>query len=56
MLAEELYGRDMGDAIERETDAKVVYLDTLVRGDYEKDSYINGMEENIRILKEVLAQ
>ena len=38
VLAEELYGKDMGDTVERETDAKVGYLDTLTRGGYEKDS------------------
>lgn len=56
VLAEELYGKDMGDMIEEETDAKVYYLDTLNRGTYERDSYLKGMEENIRILKEAFAE
>lgn len=56
VLAEELYGKDMGDMIERETDAKVYYLDTLVRGEYEADSYLNAMRSNIRILKEAFTQ
>lgn len=38
ILAEELYGKDMGDTVESETDAKICYLDTLVRGDYDADS------------------
>lgn len=54
VLAEELYGKSMGDTVEKETDAKVYYLDSLTRGDYEADSYLNGMEENIHILKEAL--
>ena len=56
VLAEELYGKDMGDTVEAESDAKVYYLNTLVRGDYEADSYITGMEENIQILKEAFTQ
>lgn len=56
VLAEELYGKDMGDAIEQETDARVYYLNTLNRGDYDPDSYLTSMEDNIRILKEALAE
>ena len=53
VLAEEQYGREMGDLVERETDAGVYYLDTLVRGDYSKDSYLDRMEANIAILREI---
>lgn len=52
VLAEELYGKDMGDTVEKETDAKVIYLDTLVRGDGAMDSYLYSMEQNIAKLKE----
>lgn len=52
VLADARCGSDLGNALLRETDAQVVYLDTLVTGDYEKESYINGMGENIRLLKE----
>lgn len=52
IFAEELYGSSMGDTVKKEASAEVYYLDTLVRGDYDKDSYINGMQENINILKE----
>lgn len=55
ILAEELYGKDMGDTVESETDAKVCYLDTLVRGDYDADSYLNAMQQNITLLKEAFA-
>ena len=52
ILAEDLYGRDMGDIIERETGCETCYLDTLTRGDGAKDSWLVGMRNNIEILKE----
>lgn len=55
ILAEELYGKDMGDTVESETDAKVCYLDTLVRGDYDADSYLDAMQQNITMLKEAFS-
>lgn len=55
ILAEKLYGKDMGDTVESETDAKVCYLDTLVRGDYDEDSYLNAMQQNITLLKEAFS-
>lgn len=54
VLAEELYGKDMGDTIEKETACKVYYLDTLVRGAESKDSWLLGMEQNLRLLKHAL--
>ena len=56
VLAEELYGKDMGDTVERETDAKVCYLDTLTRGEYEKDSYLDAMRQNMELLKEAFTE
>ena len=55
ILAEEPYGKDMGDTVESETDAKICYLDTLVRGDYDADSYLNAMQQNITLLKEAFS-
>ena len=55
ILAEELYGKDMGDTVESETEAKICYLDTLVRGDYDADSYLNAMQQNITLLKEAFS-
>lgn len=52
ILAEKRYGKSMGDTIEKESDARVIYLDPLNRGDYEKDSYLDGMSENIRLLEQ----
>lgn len=54
ILAEELYGKSMGDTVEKESDIKVIYINPLNRGDYDKDSYIDGMRKNIEILKEAL--
>ena len=55
ILAEETYGADMGRVIEAETDATVVYIDPLNRGDYDKDSYLNGMDANIDKLTEAFS-
>ncbi len=52
ILAEELYGADMAETIRKEADVAVCFLDTLVRGDYGADSYIDGMQQNINLLKE----
>lgn len=53
ILAEELYGKDMGDMMENETDVTVVYLDTLTRGDYSPDSYLEGMRSNLELLHSI---
>ncbi len=54
VLVEELYGKDLGNAIESETDAKICYLDTMVRGDYEADSYLRAVQKNIDVLRGIL--
>lgn len=52
VLAEELYGMDMGEMVAKQSGVKVIYLDTLTRGDYSADSYLEGMRSNIEQLKE----
>lgn len=52
VLAEEIYGKKLADTLQKETDVTVVYLDTLVRGDDQPDSYIKGMQQNINRLKD----
>lgn len=52
VLAEERYGTDMGEMVAKQSGVKVVYLDTLTRGDYSADSYLEGMRSNIEQLKE----
>ena len=56
ILAEELYGKSMGDTVSRETDVHVVYIDPLNRGEYDKDSYLNGMEQNIELIKDAFTK
>jgi zinc transport system substrate-binding protein len=51
ILAEELYGKSMAETLQAETDVKVIYLDPLNRGAYEKDSYLEGMTKNIELLE-----
>lgn len=53
VLAEELYGKSMGDTVEKEGECKVYYLDSLTRGAYEKDSYLNVMQNNIDLMREI---
>ena len=55
ILAEELYGKSMGDAIQAETDVNIVYLDPLTRGNYEADGYLKAMENNLELLKIVFS-
>lgn len=56
ILAEELYGKSMGDTVSRETDVHMVYIDPLNRGEYDKDSYLGGMEHNIELIKEAFTK
>ncbi len=51
VLAEELYGSSMGAMVQQEANVEVLYLDPLIRGDYDKDSYLDGMRSNINQLK-----
>ena len=51
MLAEELYGKEMGETVSAETGAQVVWLDTCVRGTYEADSYLKAMGRNLELLQ-----
>ena len=56
ILAEELYGKSMGDTVSRETDVHVIYIDPLNRGEYDKDSYLDCMEHNIELIKEAFTK
>ncbi|MBR4026237.1 MAG: zinc ABC transporter substrate-binding protein [Lachnospiraceae bacterium] len=51
IFAEELYGKSMGEMIQRETEVDVVYLNPLNKGEYHKDSYLEGMAENIQLIE-----
>ena len=56
ILAEELYGKSMGDTVSRETDVHVVYIDPVNRGEYDNDSYLDGMEQNIELIKDAFTK
>ncbi len=54
ILAEETYGKEMGDLAQAESGATCLYLDPLVRGSYEKDAYLKGMERNLDLLEQTV--
>lgn len=56
ILAEELYGKNMAETIMAEDDVEVtvLYLDPLNKGDYNKNSYLQGMRANIDLIKELM--
>ena len=54
VFAEYDYGHDMGKLIEEQTDAKVVYLETLVHGSYEGLDYIYELNNNYKVIVESL--
>lgn len=56
VFAEELYGQDLGNTLEAETKAEVCYLDTMVRGNYEKESYLAAVQKNIDVLNKIWKQ
>lgn len=59
ILAEELYGKAMGDTVEAGSSGRVYYLDTLVRGEEDRedaDSYLTGMQSNLELLKTVVGK
>lgn len=51
IFAEELYGASMCEMVQKEADVKVIYLDPLNRGEYQADSYIIGMRNNLELIK-----
>lgn len=51
IIAEEEYGKKMAESVMKETDVKTIYLDTIIRGSYDRDSYIDKMRTNITLLK-----
>lgn len=52
LFTEAQFEHTIADRIEAETGATVYVLDSLVSGDREKDSYLKGMKQNMKILKE----
>lgn len=56
LFAEERYGVKLAQVVESETSGEVLFLDTLVSGEDKKDAYINGMQQNLRLIEEVLSE
>ena len=56
IFAEELYGTSMCEMVKREADVKVIYLDPLNRGDYDADSYLNAMRNNMKLIREAFQE
>ena len=52
IFAEALYGTNMCEMVQKEADVEVIYLDPLNRGEYEKDSYLEGMRNNLKLISE----
>lgn len=53
LLTEKQFKTTIADNIASETKAKVYVLDSLVTGDYTKDSYIKGMESNLKTIQRI---
>ena len=54
IFAEALYGTSMCEMVQKEADVEVIYLDPLNRGEYEADSYVEGMRNNLKLIREAL--
>lgn len=54
VLSEYDYGHAMGELITEQTEAKVVYLETLVHGDYSGLDYITVLNKNYAVIKNSL--
>lgn len=56
IFAEELYGASMCEMVQKEADVKVIYLDPLNRGEYQADSYIIGMRNNLELIRNIFEE
>ncbi len=52
VLADETYGKELGDMVAQSTMARTIYLNPMVRGAYDRDSYLTYMEENIQAIRD----
>ena len=52
LFTEAQFGISIAQRIESETDATVYVIDSAVTGDGTKDSYLNAMQNNLKVLKE----
>ena len=56
IFAEELYAASMCEMIQKEVDVTVIYLDPLTRGEYDADSYLEGMRSNLKLIEEAFSK
>lgn len=56
LLSEEQYSDSVAKTIADETKAEVYVIDTIVRGDEDKDAYLKGMRKNLETLKGVFEE
>ena len=52
VFADDVYAKEMSAMVEDETDAVSVCIDTLVRGTFDKNSYLTQMQQNIDAIRE----
>jgi len=45
------YGEEMAETLKQETGVKAIYLDPINRGEYDKNSYIEKMSQNLKCLE-----
>ncbi len=56
IFAEELYAASMCEMIQKEAKVEVIYLNPLTRGEYDPDSYIEGMRKNMELILDAFSK
>ncbi len=56
LFAEELYGASMCEMVQKEADVEVIYLDPINRGEYDADSYMDAMRNNMKLIREAFKE
>ncbi len=54
ILTEDTYGAELAETVAAESEVQVLYLNTMVQGEYSKDSYIAEFEYNLSVIEESL--
>ncbi len=56
LFTEEQYKTSIANNIALETNARVYVIDSLVTGNMDKNAYINGMKNNLKVVKEAFSE
>lgn len=56
LFTEEQYSTKIADQVSSETGAKVYVMDSLVTGESDKDTYLNGMKQNLELLYDTFSK